>query len=398
MASQPTDVSSFVTALLPSLSRSLAEQFNVFRVMHHGTHEKQLSNVFSWLLTPEATHELGDAFQRLFLDCVNQGLPGDAQLPTTGYRVTQEVDTRGDEELAGGEVGMDIADVLLTRDDAAVIIENYGTSDGHGHDFHRYRDHAAALGRDAAVVLLCLRREEHLQRDGWEDAVVVTYAEVLSRLDEHIAANPSWARTHPEQHFFIQQMLQHFVEGPAAVNLDDQIAFIKAMCSTGESDRYGQSHHESAAQEFADLVAAHAGRQFEESRRALDDAKASLRNFARTTLRDQVNDLVGDGPVGEIDSNFRGIWKWGIRLSRPEGYQNVFLVVGPTAAHVMSPVADNDFEPDFARVFVTFDAASVATSEDVVQTDVGLDEVINGLPREDVRLRDAVLALVGSGS
>lgn len=36
-----------VTRLVPSLSRSLAEQFDVFRVMHHGTHEKQLSNVFA---------------------------------------------------------------------------------------------------------------------------------------------------------------------------------------------------------------------------------------------------------------------------------------------------------------------------------------------------------------
>lgn len=39
-----------VTDLVPSRSRSLAVQFNVFRVMHHGTHEKQLSNVFAWLL------------------------------------------------------------------------------------------------------------------------------------------------------------------------------------------------------------------------------------------------------------------------------------------------------------------------------------------------------------
>lgn len=53
-----------VTALIPSLSRSLTEQFNVFRVMHHGTHEKQISNVFAWLLQPDETHELGDAFQR----------------------------------------------------------------------------------------------------------------------------------------------------------------------------------------------------------------------------------------------------------------------------------------------------------------------------------------------
>jgi len=182
MPQRPTDVSSFVTALLPSLSRSLAEQFNVFRVMHHGTHEKQLSNVFAWLFTAGATHELGDAVQRIFVSLVNEALPVDSQLPPTGYRVTQEVDTRGEEEVADGEVGMDIADIFLARDDAAVIIENYETSDGHGHGYHRYREHAAVAGKDAAVVLLCRRREAYLQRDGWEEAVVVTYAEVLDRL------------------------------------------------------------------------------------------------------------------------------------------------------------------------------------------------------------------------
>ena len=64
-----------VTALVPSLSRSLAEQFNVFRVMRHGTHEKQLSNVFAWLLSADGTHGLGDAVQRIFVAQVNRGLP-----------------------------------------------------------------------------------------------------------------------------------------------------------------------------------------------------------------------------------------------------------------------------------------------------------------------------------
>ena len=48
MASSTLD--QLVVALVPSLSRSLAERFNVFRFMHHGTHEKQISDVFAWLL------------------------------------------------------------------------------------------------------------------------------------------------------------------------------------------------------------------------------------------------------------------------------------------------------------------------------------------------------------
>ena len=82
-----------VTNLVPSLSRSLAEQFNVFRVMHHGTHEKQLSNVFAWLLDPAGTHKLGDAFQRCFVERVNLSLPKSATLPLAEYHVVQEVET-----------------------------------------------------------------------------------------------------------------------------------------------------------------------------------------------------------------------------------------------------------------------------------------------------------------
>src|SRR5690625_3331430 len=52
-----------VTALVPSLSRSLAQQFNLFNVLRHGTHEKQISNIFAWLLDPDETHELGTVFQ-----------------------------------------------------------------------------------------------------------------------------------------------------------------------------------------------------------------------------------------------------------------------------------------------------------------------------------------------
>ena len=122
-----------VTALVPSLSRSLAEQFNVFRVMHHGTHEKQLSNVFAWLLRADGTHELGDAFQRLFVEHVNRSLPAGPQLPPSGYQVLQEVDTSGHDAL-----GRDIADIVLTSAQASVVVENFESSDGHGHDYYRY--------------------------------------------------------------------------------------------------------------------------------------------------------------------------------------------------------------------------------------------------------------------
>ena len=99
----PATAPELVTALVPSLSRSLSEQFNVFRVMRHGTHEKQLSNVFAWLLDPEGTHELGNAAQGLFLDLINEHLPAEDHLPRFGYGVAQEVITPGHEGLPNPE-------------------------------------------------------------------------------------------------------------------------------------------------------------------------------------------------------------------------------------------------------------------------------------------------------
>lgn len=389
-------MSAFVTALVPTLSRSLAEEFNVFRVMHHGTHEKQLSNVFAWLLAADATHALGDAFQRIFLERLNAELPIDKQLPSTGYRVVQEVDTRGDEEAAGGRVGMDIADIVLSRQEAAVVVENYGTSDGHGHDYHRYHAHAAGLGRAAAVVLLCHRRETHRQRDGWEQAVVVTYAEILGDLHAHVTRDPSWCRRHPEQRFFIQQMIDHFVEGPAAVNLDDQLSFIKAMCETGESARYGYRPQDRATQEFADLIAEHARRQLDDSRKTLAKVKAELRSFAQTTLTQQVNETVERGPVTKVEARLAGKWEWCVALRRADAQPTILLVFGPTAAVENEQAPELASDPDYSRVFVTLKPAGQQSLERIVQTDVSLGEVINGLSQDDDRLRDAVLA-VASG-
>jgi hypothetical protein len=257
MSDRAAAASYLVTALLPSLSRSLAEQFNVFRVMHHGTHEKQVSNVFAWLLDAEASHGLGDVTQEIFLELVNTALPERTRLPSAGYRIAQEVATSGEEGTAD-DASADIADIVLTRPDAAVVVENFGTSDGHGHDYWRYLAHGTAGGRPAVVVLLCQRREVHLQRDGWERAVVVTYAELLQGLRAHIAGNRRWQRHHPDQDSFIRQMLEHFVEGPAAMNHEDTIAFLTVMCETGESARFGHRPRDVATNEFVDLVAEHA--------------------------------------------------------------------------------------------------------------------------------------------
>ena len=50
-----------VTRLLPVLANKPQEEFNVFDVMRYGGHERQLSDVFAWLLDAGGTHKLGDA-------------------------------------------------------------------------------------------------------------------------------------------------------------------------------------------------------------------------------------------------------------------------------------------------------------------------------------------------
>lgn len=392
MAEPPAIAPELVTALVPSLSRSLAEQFNVFRVMHHGTHEKQLSNVFAWLLDPEGTHELGDAVQGLFLDLVNAHLPAEAQLPRSGYEVAQEVVTPGHEGLPNPE-SADIADILLSSPSAAVVVENYGTSDGHGHDFHRYLTLGRAGDRDAAVVLLCQRRERHHQRDGWEQAAAITYAELLDAVRSHTTNDRAWTRKHPDQHFFLRQLFEHFVEGPAAMNTDDTFAFLTAMCETGESARYGYQPHDRAAEEFGDLIAAQARRQLQESRELLAETKRRLGAYADTVLMKQINDQLSAGPIDQVVTRFAGLWTWGVELRRTEGHPTVFLVFGPTAVMEMERVPRKLENPDYSQVFVDLKDPTVGGPSRIAHTGVSLIEVMEGLPADDVRLRDAVLAI-----
>src|SRR5699024_4342843 len=96
-----------------------------------------------------------------------------------------------------------------------------------------------------------------------------------------------------------------------------------------------------------------------------------------------------------VESRFSEIWEWCIRLDRPVPHRKVFLVFGPTAAQVMSQVSATGFVHDYSRIFVTHDAAEVLHPGHVIATAVGIDEEIHGLPQDDLRLRDAVLRLLG---
>jgi hypothetical protein len=184
---------------------------------------------------------------------------------------------------------------VLTGAQARVVVENFESSDGHGHDYHRYLAYGAEGEKTSVVVLLCARRESHRRTNGWELAVVVTYAELLEGLKTRVAGDAAWRRAHPQQLFFVKEVFRHFLEGAPAMSTEDRIAFIKTMCETGEAARYGHRLQEVAAQEFANLVGQHAKRQFEEGRGTLAEVKRALKRFAEHTLIGQVNDAVQNG-------------------------------------------------------------------------------------------------------
>lgn len=387
MALDEVALTRLVTGLVPTMSRSLAEQFNVFRVMHHGTHEKQLSNVFAWLLRADATHHLGDLFQRILLLRVNKARPSGDQLPLSGFRVLQEVDT-----TIAAEPRKDIADIVLLRDDTAVMIENFETSDGHGHDYESYRTYGSANERQSVVVMLCARRERQRLSMGWENAVVVTYSEVLDDLRTHLDADRGWREENPRQNVFINELVDQFVEGPQAMTAHDQLEFIKTMCETGESARYGRRNREAVAAEFAEQVAQHAQRQFEDSRRTLGLVKRSLRQYAERVVRRQANEVLRDDAILSVSANYQGQWEWCSILSTPEGEPTIFLEFGPTAATQNERAPKPLSEPDYSRVFATREAG--AGIDRIVQTEVTLEEVLAGLADDDQRLSRAVTALI----
>lgn len=374
------------TALVPLLSKSLEAQFNVFRVMRHGTHEKQYSNVFAWLLDTEETHQLGDTFQRIFLGLVNEKISGN--FPESGYRVAQEIDTSADPKH------QDIADILLQHPSFSVVVENYHTSDGHGHGFERYQAFGKRGGRTTTVVLLCHRYEAHLQKDGWEQAVVVTYEELLLALDEATTRMTSWRNKHPRQHTFIQELIDHVVEGPEVVSDTEQITFLRAMCDSGEYLRYSQVD---GAATFATDIAKYAAHQFSENNELLNRIRRKLATYASGRLVDSINTHIGEPLIGSVRRNYVGKYKSFVELQEagvPNPRMVVGFVFGPTAAmyndQLLTPLAN----PDFTKVFIRMKGGHYVEQDELHQTDVSLQEVIAGLRQDDTRLLEAALAVI----
>lgn len=381
-----------VTTLLPILAKRSEREFNVFTVMHHGTHEKQLSNVIAWLLDADGTHKCGDAFLRIFLEEVNRGLDGtEAPIGAGSFSVRQEVDT--------SEPGkpMDVADLVLEDHDTVIVVENYYTSSGHGHSYGGYLGFGKRGGKRSVVVLLCENQNRAAQTDGWEKAPVVTYATLIDKLCREVAEDGDFKRECPQQHSFIMQMQRYFVRGG---RMDDEglIDFIDALCATGEARHFGTQRKEDAPINFGDHLREEAVRRFEESRELLRRLKRKLRDYGDGTLKPQLNAALNEQYVGEVSARYQGNYEWSINFhSVSDSSKPAFqLKFGPSAWYANEkdgdrPASERSLGPDYAHLFVT-------RGKRIQQSVVALREVVNGLSQDDTRLRDEILGLMKEGN
>jgi len=391
-----------VTRILPILAKRSEDEFNIFNVMHHGTHEKQFSNVFAWLLDANGTHKLGDAFQQMFVDEINGGL-GDQHIPPGKYRVQQEVNTSDAKEPP------DIADLVLEGNTGTVlVVENYYISSGHGHSYKGYRKYGDDLGRSidvnegkGVVVMLCeLVNKDELEGSGWGEAVVVTYANLVKRLVNHVESDEGYKRANHSQCTFFQHMHSRFGEG-RRMGDDDLSEFINAMCASGEARRFGFRPIDKAGSDFGDDLKKQAESRFIESREFLQRVKSRLKNYGPHLIA-QANKELGRERFSAVSANYAGIYEWSVNFTiageEAEAEAVLQLKFGPSAWYANEK--DNKWkttvsagDADYSRLFLTR-----WKTKKVRQSAVTLQEVLDGLSPDDFRLRDEIVHLVRESS
>lgn len=382
--------------LIPMLTDRPKRRFNVFEVMRHGTHEKQLSNVFAWLLDAEGTHGLGHVFQRIFLAEVNRRLRllGRDTMADDSYAVRQEVNT----SLPGE--GEDIADIVLDGAQTTIVVENYFTSDGHGHGYQTYLSFGARQTRNSVVVLLCEHEIRSALADGWEQAPVVLYSTLMEELLAYVRQHRGYRDEHIEQYHFIENMHRHFTNRMAvSMNRDGLVAFVDAICRGGEADVFGQTRSDLAARQLGDRLREEAIQRFGESRELLDRAKQTLGSYCKATLREQVNHAMGVEVLGDVYLRRSGIYLWGVSFKSLPADKAIHgrdfvihLELGPSAWRAINRgrwEAAGIADPDYTRVVILDDG-----SDKAAQSEVSLTELIEGLATDDYRLRNEIVALL----
>lgn len=381
------------TKLLPVLGQTLDVGFNVFDVMHHGTHEKQLSNVFRWLLEIGGTHNFESLGQRLFIQQISLGRGPSPALPSGPYTVRQEVNTSGSGE------GGDIADLVLENDAAVIVVENYETSDGHGHSYKGYQKFGKQGGKTGIVVILCAEEDNALQRQGWEQAPVVTYERFLNQLVVELDRDSVYAKRNPEQYAFIKQMHRKYASRKGRMSDKSVLDFVGVMCATGEAGRYQEKDHDVAAEKFASDLAQQARERFGEGREVLRRVKGRLRTHCERHLAKQMNATLGYEFIHAVTASYRGIYQWTINFETTVGhdsFDNISFQIkfGPSAWFANE--RDNHWKikvpteaADYSHLFLTSSG-----NNEVRQSAVALHEILEGLAPDDRRLHDEIIALL----
>jgi hypothetical protein len=380
-----------VTRLLPILAKRSEDEFNIFNVMHHGTHEKQISNVFAWLLDAKGTHKLGDAFQRIFVDEVNGGRrDNEPPIPYDEYSVEQEQNTSDSDKE-------DIADLVLRGDKTGtvLVVENYHISSGHGHSYAGYGAYGCRDGKRGVVVMLCGIVDRNELKCGWQNAAVVTHANLVEKLFNRIERDDNYRRSYPDQYTFFRHIHTQFTKG-RRMGDDDLIKFVEAMCACGEARRLAFVPTEGAKTTFGEMLMEQAMERFDESRNLLQRVKEKLKIYA-PVLRGQVNAALGSEDVPGVKADYAGIFQWsvGFTVAGKEGESERFqLKFGPSAWYA------NEIDEDWKRTV----PASVADysclfitrwkAKEVRQSAVTILEVLDGLSVDDFRLRDEIVRLI----
>ena len=301
----------------------------------------------------------------------------------------QEVDT------SSGEDGQDIADLVLETDQDRLVIENYFTSDGHGHSYDGYLDYACRDGHRGAVVLLCRDEDSSRQSDGWEQAAVLTYGTLLAQLRDEIPAG--YQQQHPEASSFIDQMHRKFVTGRGRMDDHQLVDFVTAMCASGEAGRYGDQSQDAAASKFGEDVAIHATEIYGDGRELLQRVKSRLKDYCERVLQSQLNESLGADFVRGVNIRYQGIYQWTINLQVDDdgediGEGRLQIKFGPSAwkanehdtawRHTVDPAT-----ADYSHLFLTR-----ARFREVRQSAVTLQDVLHGLSADDRRLHDEIVA------
>ena len=94
-----------------------------------------------------------------------------------------------------------------------MVVENYYTSDGHGHSYKGYRRFGEQGGKTCVVVLMCESVNPASQTDDWETCSRRHVPNARGAIMSHIGADPKYQQECPEQYSFFRHMERQFLKG-----------------------------------------------------------------------------------------------------------------------------------------------------------------------------------------